>query len=278
MTKRKNFSKGSSLLIIIALVLVLLIIFFAFKSAKASSGPNDLAGRILLQVEDQGQAWYLNPDNFKKYYLGRPDEAQALFKEFSLALEPQILNDYLREGFPPEMAGRLFTNRQESYEIYYINPLDLKGYSVDSPWETFLLMQNLSLGVSNDDLRSLKTYNCIVDGALLNESADSCKDSLEIIVSEPETRKTFSHVIDLEAKVEGADNIKILEQGLLWDSANIPNLSLEPSLKVVAENSSEHILVQLRDMNPASHIFYRFYFMTSDKRVIESSVHSFVNP
>jgi hypothetical protein len=32
-------------------------------------------GRILLQVQAHGEAWYINPENTKKYFLGKPAEA-----------------------------------------------------------------------------------------------------------------------------------------------------------------------------------------------------------
>ena len=39
---------------------------------------NGQKGKILLQVEGNGEAWYVNPDNSKRYFLGRPAEALAL--------------------------------------------------------------------------------------------------------------------------------------------------------------------------------------------------------
>ncbi len=35
-------------------------------------------GKILLQVESKGEAWYINPKDSKKYFLGRPAEALTL--------------------------------------------------------------------------------------------------------------------------------------------------------------------------------------------------------
>lgn len=42
--------------------------------------PERLTGRILLQVESHGEAWYVNQTNLKRYYLGRPSDA-AVFNE-----------------------------------------------------------------------------------------------------------------------------------------------------------------------------------------------------
>lgn len=43
-----------------------------------------LAGRILLQVEEHGEAWYVNPSDLKRYYLKDGNEAYRVMREQSL--------------------------------------------------------------------------------------------------------------------------------------------------------------------------------------------------
>ncbi len=43
-----------------------------------------LSGRILLQVEEHGEAWYINPSDLKRYYLANGDEAYRIMREISL--------------------------------------------------------------------------------------------------------------------------------------------------------------------------------------------------
>jgi hypothetical protein len=45
-----------------------------------------LAGRILLQVEQRGEAWYINPTDSKRYYLGRPEDAFGVMKRLSVGI------------------------------------------------------------------------------------------------------------------------------------------------------------------------------------------------
>jgi len=42
-----------------------------------------LSGRILLQVEEHGEAWYINPADLKRYYLADGDEAYRIMRELS---------------------------------------------------------------------------------------------------------------------------------------------------------------------------------------------------
>lgn len=47
---------------------------------------NRMKGRILLQVEGAGQAWYVYPVDNKRYYLGRPEDAFRIMRELSLGI------------------------------------------------------------------------------------------------------------------------------------------------------------------------------------------------
>lgn len=49
-------------------------------------------GKILLQVESLGQAWYVNPTNSKRYFLGRPADAFEIMKKLGLGISNRDLN------------------------------------------------------------------------------------------------------------------------------------------------------------------------------------------
>ncbi len=48
--------------------------------------PEHVIGRILLDVEDMGKAYYIYPKNLKKYYLGKPDDAFKVMRELGLGI------------------------------------------------------------------------------------------------------------------------------------------------------------------------------------------------
>ena len=66
----------------------------------------DQAGKILLQVENNGEAWYINPENNKRYFLGRPVDAFQIMRNLGLGISNddfQLLNKpescaYVDEG------------------------------------------------------------------------------------------------------------------------------------------------------------------------------------
>ncbi|MDO9399626.1 MAG: hypothetical protein Q7T79_03010 [bacterium] len=49
-------------------------------------------GKIFLQIENKGEAWYINPKDKKRYFLGRPDDAFAVMKKLSLGITNKNLN------------------------------------------------------------------------------------------------------------------------------------------------------------------------------------------
>jgi len=64
---------------------------------KSTDGPYDidltkrLSGKFLLQVEGAGEAWYVNPTDMKRYYLGRPDDAFALFASIASSVSNEVV-------------------------------------------------------------------------------------------------------------------------------------------------------------------------------------------
>lgn len=48
--------------------------------------PTSVVGKILLDVESHGEAYYIYPKDRKKYYLGRPDDAFAVMRNLGLGI------------------------------------------------------------------------------------------------------------------------------------------------------------------------------------------------
>ena len=57
------------------------------KYSYDSKLTSKLKGRILLQVESHGEAWYVNPTDSKRYYLGDPTTAYNVMRFLSLGIK-----------------------------------------------------------------------------------------------------------------------------------------------------------------------------------------------
>ena len=72
---------------------------------------NLLAGRLLLQVENKGEAWYVNPKNNLKYYLGTPNMAFSIMRTLGIGIsnsnleKVKIANYNLANGIDSDNDG-----------------------------------------------------------------------------------------------------------------------------------------------------------------------------
>jgi chitodextrinase len=116
--------------------------------------PQRLAGRILLQVESQGEAWYVNPLNYQRYYLGRPQDAFKIMKEQALGVKHSFIAN--TTTFPDRLKGRILIDVEQNGEAYYINPTNQQKYYLSRPADAFRIMKELALGISNADLEEVE--------------------------------------------------------------------------------------------------------------------------
>ena len=67
-------------------IFTLTLAIFLVNFANAQTMGEALAGRILLQVEQAGEMWYVNPDDNKKIYIKNEISMLEVMKEFSLGI------------------------------------------------------------------------------------------------------------------------------------------------------------------------------------------------
>jgi hypothetical protein len=128
------------------------------NSVAAYKPSTALAGRILLQVEDKGQAWYVNPLNNKRYYLGRPNDAFNIMRKLGLGISNKNF-DMLLSKVNKSLLGRILIKVEDSGRAYYYNPLNAKLYYLGRPDDAFRIIRSLGLGISNANLNKITIGN-----------------------------------------------------------------------------------------------------------------------
>ena len=121
-----------------------------------------LAGRILLQVESYGRAWYVDPTDGLRYYMQDGAAAYEIMRTLSLGISDKDLakipinkNDKADRVLVNRLAGRILLQVEQHGEAWYLNPTDgLRYYLADGP-TAYELMRTLSLGITDDDLRQI---------------------------------------------------------------------------------------------------------------------------
>ncbi len=117
---------------------------------------NKLKGYILLQAENYGELWYVNPVDNLKYYIGNPLATFNIMRSFGLGVSNKDFDLFKKNGVPDRLLGRIIL-RVESYgEAYYVNPITREMHYLSRPQEAFEIFKSLSLGISNINIRKIE--------------------------------------------------------------------------------------------------------------------------
>ena len=123
------------------------------SSAAAVSG---VKGRILLQVEDKGQAWYVYPGDNQRYFLGRPADAFEVMRRLGLGISNR---DFSALQANPSawraQAGRILIKTEDKGKAYYFDPVKLELHYLGRPQDAFNVMRRLGLGISDANLAKI---------------------------------------------------------------------------------------------------------------------------
>lgn len=131
-------------------ILLITILAVASFGAGAVQAAPSLKGRILLQVESQGQAWYVDQSGYR-HYLGRPNDAFTVMRALGLGISNSDLAAFKAKA-PSRLAGRILIQVQDKGQAYYLNPVNLQLYYLGRPADAFDLMRSLGLGISNKNI------------------------------------------------------------------------------------------------------------------------------
>jgi hypothetical protein len=161
------------------LIFILLFILSPLNFSNAQNLSSKLKGKILLQVEDMGQAWYINPETEERAYLGRPADAFRIMRELGLGIKHEELEKYLNSSFPERLSGKILLDVEQNGEAYYVNPEDLKGYFLNRPDDAFNIMRKKGLGISDDNLWEIPLSKKYPDESGTNNSQDYTDNNIK---------------------------------------------------------------------------------------------------
>lgn len=167
--------------------------------AQAQTLGQQLSGRILLQVESVGEAWYVNPQDNQRYYLGRPNDAFNLMRTLGLGISESNYSKFKILG-APSLVGRILLRVESKGEAYYVNPLDAKLYYLGRPSDAFNVMRTLGLGISNQNLNKIEVKSLVL-------IADNKAGNQDSIVNNTKEYHWRYKNIDYSLKFNLSDNL-----------------------------------------------------------------------
>lgn len=142
------------------------------KGSEFGNAPDRLLGRILLQVEENGEAWYVRNSDAKRYYMADGDSAYQIMRYFSLGITdsdlakiPSVSNvaDMNQSssacGVSPlanRLKGKILLQVEKNGEAWYVDPIKCRDIYLADGSSAYQIMKYLGLGITNSDLAKIQ--------------------------------------------------------------------------------------------------------------------------
>ncbi len=130
-----------------------------------------LLGNIILQVEEHGEAWYLNPNDSKRYYMKDGSVAYEMMRSFGLGITDDDLNkipisnttDEIKDAasicntnaLANRLKGKILLQVQQNGEAFYVYPKNCRMIYMKDGVAAYQIMRYLGLGITNSDLEKI---------------------------------------------------------------------------------------------------------------------------
>lgn len=139
-----------------------------YESKTDDSLVDRMKGRILLQVEDHGEAHYVHPETGERYYMKDGPTAYEMMRAFGLGITnadlsqiPEVSDEDAMLGassvcgsnsLAARLRGKILLQIEEHGEAFYIHPDKCRRIYMKDGASAYQIMRKLSLGITNSDL------------------------------------------------------------------------------------------------------------------------------
>ncbi len=227
-------------------IAVAILVVFCFYSvipvqaAANSALANHLSGRIILAVQDRGEAWYVNPANHQRYPLDDPFAVirqvgigitNANLARIPLAGSTAKITNQSQLNFIAAAKGKIFLQVQDHGQAWYVNPVDGTRYYLLTVDGINAVIRKLGLGISNANLAQIN-----IAPSFLPPAAGS--QTVLPPASNPLTAASPYDLSYLEQKINNLVNAERAKNGLtalVWNP-DISAVAREHSQDLAREN------------------------------------------
>ncbi len=193
------------------LVALLLALISLVPLSSFAATPQNLKGRIVLQVEANGEAWYVHPETGKASFLGRPVDALNIMSEMGLGISDENLFKLRGEGnetgdfdeaLSRQLAGKILLQVESQGQAWYINPVDLQRYYLGRPDDALRVFRALGLGISNQTFAVMDLSESFI------ESSETL-DLAELALEQPEHADVQAAIQEGQLQVMSKDGVTL---------------------------------------------------------------------
>lgn len=228
------------------------------REVKDTELSRSLRGRILLQVENHGEAWYVHPEDGRRFYMKDGDTAYQMMREFGLGASNVDIDALLNgdKALASRLSGKIVLAVERNGEAYYINPSDLSVHYLQNGKEAYRVMRELSLGISNKDLEQISSESFdkfIAEKRGLpvpEEKNEIPEEELEIFGSIGLSGQIIDSTVHLNWSVNQTNVSKGFK--VVYDTVADPTFPQDESI-FVADSSSRRLAFKLRSTGDEYH-------------------------
>ena len=156
------------------LIVVAGLVFVAAAGASTydSALATRLRGRILLQVESHGEAWYVRSKDLKRYYMKDGAAAYSIMRFFSTGITDVDLAKILHvpntdgmkaassacasNALANRLRGEILLQVQQHGEAWYVDPVKCRAIYMKDGVVAYEVMRFLGLGILTRDLEKIQ--------------------------------------------------------------------------------------------------------------------------
>lgn len=130
-------------------------------------------GYILLQVQEHGEAWYVDPTIFKRYYMKDGPTAYEMMRTFGLGITDSDLSQIPAvadttamnnstsicsyNSLANRLKGKILLQVQKNGEAWYVYPKTCRMIYMKDGAAAYEIMRFLGLGITNADLSKVSS-------------------------------------------------------------------------------------------------------------------------
>jgi hypothetical protein len=148
---------------ILAVFTAVSMVLLMAPAVQAATLAETLSGRILLDVQSKGEAWYVDPATQERHFLGRPADAFAVMRQLGAGISNANFQKIAQNGttakgdlaLTRKLSGKIILEVEKKGEAWYVYPVNLKKYYLGRPQDAFNAMRQLGLGIKSTDLAKI---------------------------------------------------------------------------------------------------------------------------
>lgn len=243
----------------------------------------DLAGEMLLDVEGNGEVYYVDPVDGGKEYLADGESAHRLLERsalgineenFALLVQGQEKDEASvceENDLGKRLRGRIVLRVEKNGEAWWIFPRNCRAYYVGTHEAAYELMREFSLGINKQNLGKIRdTKRQALKKAVrysvyqyAEENDVSLEDAREVVKTEAEeARQCFKDSgVNKDSSADRADKRTVARQCLA--QTDLPEITKE------AREKAKERIQQVREMNKELKAELREIRIDTKKKIVE---------